>query len=192
MRRSKAVLPLFLLLPWTLAIAACQPAAETEPPAPPVKRVENAALGLVISNLPAQLEVETNEGEVLHLVPADPARGGLLQVIVDPEEKGGINLVQACKDHQAEIEARGGTYNGQRELGWQYGVAFYSRGTYEIDGQPTEETSIFVLHPTRDQRLRLVYAYPAGGTPEETRQRLEDDLFGILGELEPLQEAAAS
>jgi len=191
MRRWTAFLPLLFLLGLLLASVACQPAAEPEPP-PPLRRVENAALGLVIGNLPESLEVTVNEDDVLQLVPTDLAREGQLTVVLDPEERGGINLVQACRDHQAEIEERGGTYSGQRELGWQYGTAFYSRGTYQIDGAPIEETSVFVIHPTRDRRLRLVYSYPAGGSPEDTGRRLEEDLFGVLGEIEPLQETPAS
>ncbi len=191
MRCLTTSLTFFFLLGLLLTTIGCQPAAETAPPAP-LRRVESVALGLVIGNLPESLEVVVNEGETLQFAPSDPARGGQLTLTLDAEEQGGINLVQACRDHQAAIEARGGTYSGQRELGWQYGTAFYSRGTYQVDGAAIEETSVFVIHPTRDQRLRLVYSYPAGGSPEDTGKRLEEDLFGVLGEIEPLQETPAS
>ncbi len=154
-------------------------------PAPSAARVENPLLGVAIAALPSVLRVAVNEGARLELVPAAEGAAGTLALAAGEAETGGINLVAAVEAHGAEIRARaGGEYNGQRELGSQLGTAFYSRGRYPgEDGATVEETVIFLIHPWGDRTLRLIYRYPAA---EDTKERIEDHLFALLGELEGL------
>ena len=178
---------LLALLP-TLALVGCQPGEETaEPAAVELERVENTTLGVAIANLPPVFQVAVNEGDRLELVPSDAELGGRLSVVAgEVPEVGGVNLVAAVRDHQADIESRpDGNYQGQRELqGLPLGTSFYSRGRYTTDaGTTEEETVVYFLHPSGDRPLMLIYRYPAG---DDSPVRLQDQLFEVALELEAL------
>lgn len=163
-----------LLITLGLVGAGCQQQQpEPEPVAPAGERVENTELGVAIAALPSFFRLVSNKGGVIELEPADAAVAGKLTVAAGPAERGGINLVQAVKDHIEDIGARpGGDYKGQGELGSHLGTAFYSRGHYQSDdGATEEETTIFLAHPLGDRKLMLIYRYPPGEA-EDTRARL--------------------
>ena len=178
----------FVLLGSLLFLPGCQ--QQTGEEAPPGERVENPNVGIAIAALPSFFAVESNEGEQIALVPADGTTPGRLLVQAGPAESGGINLVAAVQAHADSIrDDFGGQYKGQNELGSHLGTAFYSRGQYDDDGgQTTEETVIFLVHPWGDRTLQLIYRYPPG---EDSKARLEDQLFEVLGELEPLDQSPA-
>jgi len=163
---------------------SCQKEPPAEPEAPAAERIECSGLGVAIAALPAWFRVAVHRDDALELVPAAADGTGRLAVVVGEVEDGGINLIAAVEEHQAEILARpGGEYKGQRELTSQLGTTFYSRGRYDSDEGVIEETMIFAIHPWGDRILRLVYRYPAG---DDTRERLEEQLFEVLGEIEAL------
>lgn len=165
-------------------IGGCQPSSVPEAAVP--VRVESPELGIAIADLPEFFHLAVNEGTTLELVPADPEDGGRLTIVAGQGQVAGVNLVQAVWDHKAKIEGRpGGEFLGQRELGTHLGTAFYSRGQYQGEGEGVleEETAIFVIHPWGDRRLDLIYRYPAG---DDTSERLEKQLFAVLGQIEGL------
>lgn len=172
-----------------LLTVACQPAAE-EPAAPPKgERVENADLGVAVAELPSFFKVSSNEGTVIELVPAAAEVEGVLKIQETEAETGGINLYAAIERHKADLQGReNGDYKGQRELGSQLGTAFYSRGLYTEAEQAMEEVAVFLVHPKGDRELQLVYTYPAG---EDSKERMMDQLFAVLGEVEELVPAPA-
>jgi len=166
--------------------AGCQSPA---PPEPAAQRIENAALGIAVAAVPEGLEVAVNDGERLELVPAGDAATGRIEVSCGAPSLGGVNLVAAVQEHEAEIRAReGGEYRGQRELAGPLGTAFYSRGVYPGAAGPTEETVLFAIHPDGDRVLRLTYRYPAAA---DSGERV-GQLLALLAELEPLAPAAES
>ncbi len=180
-----------------LALAAgtlgCQQSAPPEPEPDPVgERIENAAAGVAIAALPSILRLVAVDGERIVLGLTEEGAVGELVVTPGEPQIGGINLVAAVEDHKQEILARpGGDYKGQQELGSPLGTAFYSRGRYlkaEDETAVEEETVIFLVHPWGDRNLQLVYRYPAG---EDSKERIEDHLFELLGEVEALPEAAS-
>ena len=169
------------------ALSACAPSGENpaEETVAKGERVENAELGMAVAEVPAFFKVGSNQGSVIELVPADPQIEGTLKIQESEAETGGINLVAAVERHKADLEARpDGVFKGQRELGSQLGTAFYSRGQYTEDGRALEETVIFIVHPKGDRELQMVYNYPAG---DDSKERLTDQLFGVLGELEVVE-----
>ncbi len=176
-----------LILASLVAVAlawGCQKEPPTEQSEPVAERIECSELGLAIAALPPYFRVAVHREDALELAPAAADGTGRLAVVVGEAEEGGINLIAAIEEHQAEILARpGGDFKGQRELASQLGTTFYSRGRYDSDEGVIEETMIFAIHPWGDRILRLVYRYPAG---EDTRERLEDQLFEVLGEIEAL------
>ncbi len=174
-----------------VALSACAPTEEpqTEEAAAKGERVENAELGMAVADVPAFFKLSSNEGSVIELVPADPQVEGTLRIHESEAETGGINLVAAVERHKADLEARpDGVFKGQRELGSQLGTAFYSRGQYTEGGRTLEETAIFIVHPKGDRELRMVYNYPAG---DDSKARLTEQLFSVLGELEVVESAPA-
>ncbi len=175
----------------SLVLAACGPRQEdtttavlpTEP-----ERVENAVLGIVLAGpQEAGFDVVTNEGETLVLV--RHAQGeqaeATLTYQASPPQTAGINLVEAVKQQQAEIESRpGGNFLGQVELMSQFGTAFSTRGRYAGEaGGEVEEIKIFTVHPAGDRLLSMTYRYPTddGGTKERL-----DQAMAALGLVEPL------
>lgn len=173
-----------------LTCFACQPATTAEEDLPVVaERVENLELGVAIMSLPPVFRVASNQDAVIQLVPSAAAATGRLTITATEPENSGINLVAAVEEHKAEIlERPGGDYKGQREMITPMGTTFYSRGRYQGDEGEIEETTVFMIHPWQDRQLRLVYRYPAG---EDTAERLQDQLFEVLGELEGLEQPGA-
>lgn len=166
------------------ALLACGagggPQAETPP-----NRVEAPDLGLAIANLPDGLEVTTNEGGTLMLVPKGKA--GTIVVQAGPTEVG-PNLVAAVKEHQASIEARpGARYLGVRELVTPLGSAYWSRGRYEQGGSTVEETRIVTLHPDGHRLLYLTSTYPAG---DDSSARIQE-LLALVTEIEGTKQAGS-
>ena len=199
MRTLPAVLVLLLVS------LACGPAAE-EPPPPP-QRVENAALGLAIQNLPAAFTVAVNESseEGGRLELAGPG-GGRLDFL-NGEIETSINLVQAARDHEASCVARpGGELKQRTEMqSPEFGLVYFSRGRYESEpakpSEPSpgidppaseavleEEAVLLLIHPWQDRMLtvRYLYSVTEATTPEELRVRFEDELFDVFSELEGL------
>ncbi len=167
------------------SLVACAPAEDaTLVEAAKGERVENSELGIAVADVPEFFKVGSNEGATIELVPVDPQIEGTLKIQETAAETGGINLVAAVERHKADLEGRpDGVFKGQRELGSQLGTAFYSRGQYSEGGRTLEETVIFIVHPKGDRELHMVYNYPAG---DDSKARLTDQLFGVLGELEVL------
>ncbi|MCG8458687.1 MAG: hypothetical protein MI919_20600 [Holophagales bacterium] len=173
----------------------CPPGDTQDGEAPEAEavRVENAELGMAIASLPSCFRVVSDDGARIVLEPAAAEVEGRLPISAAAPTDSAINLVRAVEEHKADLESRpDGAFKGQRELGSQLGVAFYSRGQHTEGGATLEETAIFLIHPWGDRQLSLVYVYPAG---DDTATRLQDQMFEVLGELEglprPGEEAAA-
>ena len=191
MLATKSFSSLFLLVTLCalMMLPGCQP-KEPEPEPDPPQRVENSEVGVVLTDVPDFFFLEVNDGSRLELVPADGTTAGRVFVRAGEQETGGINLVAAVEEHKATILSASGEYQGQRELGTQMGTAFYSRGRFPDDGgQTTEETVIFMVHPLGDRTLQLVYRYPAG---DDSKERIQDQLFSLLEVLEPFSESDAA
>ena len=135
----RAVLRALPALAAALHLAAAGCAAKPEDaagpaPAAEVSRLENAVLGIALAGWEeAGLDLVTNEGETLVLV--RPARGeqaeATLTYQASPPQTAGVNLVEAVKQQQAEIESRpDGDFLGQVELMSQFGSAYSTRGRY--------------------------------------------------------------
>lgn len=177
-----------------LLAAGCGPEQEDTTagiPSGEVERVENPALGIaLVGPQAAGFDVVTNEGETLVLI--RPALGeraeARLTYEVGPPQTAGVNLVEAVKLQQAEIESRPeGDFLGQVELMSQFGTAFSTRGRYAGgDGREMEEIKIFTIHPSGDRMLSVTYRYPptAGGT----QARLDQGMTA-LALVEPLAAA---
>lgn len=179
-----------LLLLWSLLALACQPASEEDVAPPAGERAENEVVGVAVASVPGFFRVAANDGASFELVPADSTVAGTLTIAAGEPGVGGVNLVAAIEQHKADLLAReGGEYKGQRELGTQFGTAFYSRGQYPENGGVTEETAIFMIHPLGDRTLNLTYRYPAS---DDSAERIQNQLFDVMGELEPAGEAAAT
>ncbi len=186
MQQNRALV--FFAAIFVLACLGCQQGAP-EPAAAVVERVENPQVGVALAALPPDFKVEANQGSRFELVPAAEGGTGRLAIVAGVQETGGINLVAAVELHKEQILARqGGEYKGQRELGSHLGTAFYSRGHYPEGAGITEETVIFLVHPWGDRTLQLIYRYPAA---DDSKQRIEDQLFAVMGEIEPLASPAA-
>ena len=186
---GRALLAALAVVAGASLLAGCQGIGEGETAVEvPAQRVESPALGVAIANLPPVFQVVVNEEDRLELAPTDATLGGRLLVVAgEPPEIGGVNLVAAVQAHKEDILARpDGEYQGQRELaGLPLGKSFYSRGRYSAEGGGTEEeTVVYFLHPWGDRPLLLIYRYPAG---EDTPSRLQDQLFEVALELEPLE-----
>lgn len=178
----------WLVLMSSLLFTACQgggQGAADDAEAAMGERVENPANGVALAGVPAFFRLQSNDEAGIVLVPADAAVAGTLTVKAGAQEVGGINLIAAIEQHKEAVLARqDGDYKGQRELGSQLGTAFYSRGHYTgDDGVRLEETIVFLVHPWGDRTLQLVYVYPAG---EDSGTRIQEQLFGVLGEVEAL------
>lgn len=178
-----SILALILLL----SVGCKSPEAEAPVEEPP-ERIENAQLGVALADVPDFFQVASKDGAVIELTPKDATVEGTLTVSATETETGGINLVAAMEEHKTDLSSReAGSYKGQRELGSQLGTAFYSRGQWSEDGRMMEETVVFLIHPWGDRKLLLTYVYPAG---DDSSARLMEQLFAVLGELEPLSDAA--
>jgi hypothetical protein len=172
-----------VVLAAALVLAACAQAPE-ESGEPVARRVENAELGVAIAGLPAAFEVVASEGPAIELALAEGE--GRLEITAG-EPGSSVNLVAAVERHKARIEGLpGGDYKGGQELVVPSlpGAAYYSRGRYQgAAGAVVEETAVFLLHPEKDRELRVLYTYPAG---DDSADRLQNQLFAVVGELEGL------
>ena len=174
-----------------LLVAGCAQQEAAKPPEEPAPvKVVNSQLGIEIAAVPAGLEVVPTSDATIVLAPADKKLEGRLVIEAGPVEKGGINLVEAVKQHQAAAAAReGGVYKGQNELkGVALGTTFVSRAQWQEGGRTLEEIEVFMLHPARDRKLLIHYRYPAGA---DTAQRMNDHVFALVGELGPVSAAPA-
>ena len=184
----RQVLTLLSLSVAVLMLVACQQGGgdgtESDEPAMGA-RLENPENGVALAGVPGFFRVVSNDQAGIVLAPADAAVEGTLTVKAGDKGIGGVNLIAAIEQHKEAVLARqAGDYKGQRELGSQLGTAYYSRGNYlGEDGVPREETIVFLVHPWNDRTLQLIYVYPAG---EDSGARIQEQLFGVLGELEPL------
>ena len=107
-----------------------------------------------------------------------------MSVVAGEPEVGGINLVAAVNEHQAEIlERPDGDYKGQAEYVSPLGTTYASRGRYTEGGGTVEERVVFMVHPWGDRLLKVIYRYPAG---DDTQVRLDALMQGVVGELEGL------
>lgn len=182
---------MLIVLGLGLAFTGCQPAEveEEEVEVPATMRLENHELGIAIAALTPAFRLVSNEGAVIELAPAAADKEGTLTISAGEPESGGINLVAAVEEHKSEIlERPGGDYKGQREMVTPLGTTFYSRGRYQGERGEVEEVAVYMIHPRQDRQLRLLYRYPAG---EDTAERLQDEVFEVLGELEGLDQPAA-
>ena len=172
----------FLLGLGALALACSKPAppAPAATPAPPV-RVENRALGLAFSSLPAGFEVAKNEGPTLVF---DADLNGVAATVtlgVGEPEHGAIGLVDRANAFGAEAQAAGGKFHGGNELVTPFGSATTVRAT--VDGGKVEERRVLMLHPPDPRRLlTFVIRYPPGDA-QATRDRLMQ-LMELLGAME--------
>ncbi len=173
MTLTRGVLQLMMV---TLALTpACGKA-----PSPPPKGVANEALGVRLVSIPPDFEVTSNEGDTLELSPSAPNVGGRLWFTVGHEDRG-INLVAAVKKHQKRIEELpGADYRGGQELVTHLGTAFYSRGRFLTGTDETEETAVFIQHPTEARLLTISYRYPAA---VDSSVRVEQ-LLAVLEQVE--------
>ena len=157
-----------------------------KPPAleqPASTRVENADLGIALAAIPQPFEVTANEAASLELSADGPAGPGMVVIGVGPETVGGINLVAEAEGTQAWFEERtDGQYFGNLELVTQLGPAFTARGSYRDASEEIEELRVFMLHPSVNRLLTVVYRYPPG----EGKDRMQH-LAELLGEIEALE-----
>ena len=156
----------FLPILIALSVAAC-----AGPPAPsPDQGVENIDLGIRLTAVPDGLVVTDNQSTSLQLRPADENIEGVLWIAVGPEQSG-VNLVEAVKTHQKQIEGLPeGDYKGAQELQGPLGTAFYSRGRFLEREVVEEETVILTIHASGNRLLSIGYRYPAG---KDSAKRVE-------------------
>ncbi len=130
--------------------------------------------------------VSSASGPTIVLEAASEAGTGRAVIAAGPEDRFGINLIEAVKERKALFEsAPGGVYFGNRELGTPNGTAFTARGGYDGESGPVEETWVYTIHPTSNRLLTITYTYPTG----ESEERVQH-VWELLGESEGLVEAA--
>ena len=179
MRKTTTAVGLISIM--AMSLAACQ---KSEPAPEPGVRVDNPQLGMAIAALASEFEVVSNDGATIELVPTGEGATGTVSVKAGEAEVGGINLVAAVQQHKAEVlERPDGDYKGQAEYVSPLGTTYASRGRFSADGGTVEERVIFMVHPWGDRTLQVIYRYPAG---EDTQERLDTLMNGIVGELEAL------
>lgn len=180
-RAGSAAFALLILAAIVPTISTCSTPPEPEALITGGETISSAELRLRLVELPEGFVPADDAGNGLAVVPADPAIGGRIEVLVsDPDE--GQNLVSAVKFHRAFIENQeDGDYQGGQELVTHLGSAFYSRGRFTLDGESIEETVVFSLHPDGDRMMRLRYRYPAGIDSSVRVQQLFDVLACVEG-----------
>ncbi|MFQ5528189.1 MAG: hypothetical protein ACE5GX_18280 [Thermoanaerobaculia bacterium] len=168
------------LIAASLAALTSLHCAKTPPPPPELERVENADLGIAIAALPEVFSVASASGPTIELATSGESGTGRAVIAQGPEERFGINLVEAVKERKAWFEAAGsGRYFGNRELGTPIGTAFTARGAYDTDSGPVEETWVYTIHPMANRLLTITYTYPTGQSQDRVGHLLE-----LLGEIE--------
>lgn len=181
--QSRGLFAPLVLVVLLFTIAGCGPRSEheTEAVVAQLETAENTELRLRLVDIPADFTVSANEGSDLVLDHADAAVGGSIVIAARPPEDG-QNLPSAVTFHEAFIGNQdSGDYKGGQELMSPLGTAFYSRGSFVLEGQPIEETVIFTLHPDADRMLTLRYRYPAGVDSSIRVQQLFDVLATVEG-----------
>lgn len=143
--------------------------------------IRNPALGIAITELPEPFRLEENGAATIRLA-VDDREGEVVIDAAPPPESGGVNLVEAVHEKQAEFEAKpGGEYLGTQELILPTGPAFTARGRYLRDAREVEEIWVLTLHPQEQRMLRIVYRYPFATDSRERAQQLLDLLAEIGG-----------
>lgn len=142
--------------------------------------VTNDVLEIRLVSIPSEFTVTANDGDRFELAPASQSVQGRVWFTLGHEEQG-INLVAAVRRHQRQIEELPrADYKGGQELATPLGTAFYSRGRFLAGTTETEETAVFIQHPTQSRLLTISYRYPADVDSSVRVQQLLD----ILGEVE--------
>jgi plastocyanin len=174
------------LLMWLAACGGSEPAADPAAGTPAAQPFTNATVGVSFLDVPEGFALDGSDddsaGDSVRFVRTD-GKAGTVTVYASPQQTAGVNLVQATRDHKAEMLAlTDGRYNGSLELLGPLGTAFQSRGGYRNDeGEMMEDFRIYSLHPLADRMLVVRYLYPAGTDMAERQQ----ELFAVLGEIEP-------
>ena len=142
--------------------------------------VTNDVLEIRLASIPPEFVVTVNEDDRLELEPSSQEVAGRVWFTVGLEDRG-VNLVAAVRRHQRHIEEfPQADYKGGQELVTPLGTAFYSRGRYLAGITETEETAVFIQHPTQPRLLTISYRYPADVDSSVRVQQLLD----VLGEVE--------
>jgi len=161
-----------------LLFSACRNHSDPQESVP--VKITNEYFDLVIESLPPEWTVIENREDMLRFSPAQDDLGGSVKVFFAPDDLG-VNLIEAMHAHKEEILARpGGEYKGGREMTGPLGTAFYSRGRFNDSGVPSEEITIFFLHPRKERIVGLRYDYPVN---EHSQGRIEA-LFSLFGEFQ--------
>lgn len=148
-------------------------------------RAENADLGLALAAIPEPFEVIINEGASLELSADGPTGPGRVVCGLGPETTAGINLVAEAEGSRAWFEEQvEGQYFGNLELVTHLGAAFTARGSYRDATGQIEELRVFMLHPSVNRLLTVIFRYPPG----EGKNRMQQ-LAELLGEIEALESA---
>jgi hypothetical protein len=169
-----------------LAATALHCAKAPEPVVVVPERVVNQDLGIAIAELPEAFSVVTASGPTLELEAVSELGTGKVVIAAGPEERFGINLVNAVKERKALFEAApDGQYFGNRELGTPTGTAFTARGEYAGPDGPVEETWVYSIHPAANRLLTVTYTYPPGESEARVNQ-----LLLLLGEIEAAEAPA--
>lgn len=166
------------------ALAACSKPAPppAAAPAAPV-RVENAALGLVFTALPAGFTVARNEGATLAFDADLKGTAATVAVAVGESEGGALGLVDRARAWGAEVQTAGGQFHGGNELVTPFGQAYTVRAT--VDGGKVEERRVLMAYPPDPTRLlTMTMRYPPGD-PQTARDRLMQ-LMDLLSSMELL------
>lgn len=172
---SAAALPFV----WLLITSACGVPSSDLGSDSASTRLENAALGLAVAELPSEFTVSQNDATGLALAAAGDGEA-VVRFDVGPIEQGSVNIVEAAKQMQAVFESRpNGEFFGNQELIAPIGSFFTARGAYEQEGRSFGELQAFTLHPLANRLLRVSFRYPA----DEAQQRAPQ-FAALLGEIE--------
>ena len=174
----------------TLIALALLAACQSSSPPPEVEdlgpiRIENAALGLAIADLPSIFALSTNSGDSLELQRTGEEIEGALWIELETVTDDSVNLVEIVNGQRKIYEALpGGSFSGSRELMLPDGrPGYYSRGRFLEADTEVEEFRIFALHPLENRLLTVFYRFPAG---TDSADRL-NDLLLLVGEIEGLE-----
>ena len=174
-----------------IGCAQAPPEPETGP-----EPIVNEQLNLSFPKVPQHFEVDINSGSQLELRVKDGieiadgvAKTGRMWVTVDERSDFGIDLVGIMQGQKDEFLAlEGGSFSGSQQLGTPSGLAYYSRGQFDVDGARQEETRVHMVHPTENRLVTFYYRYPPG---EDSGERVQELLVWV-GELEPAASSDAA
>lgn len=135
--------------------------------------VENAALGVIVSPLPAPFEVAENSGDKLRLTVERDAARGEVAFHLGPPQPQGINLVDESSGRMEYFASRpGGEFSGNQEIVAPIGHVYTARGSYDAGGGRVEELWALSVPPGDERLLSIVYRYPAGDDSAQRAQHL--------------------